>query len=253
MSERMNDDPQILEAELARLADGSLPAARESEVRAQVHANQELAGALAEQQRALSLLSAIDVTAPASLRAQVQQLTAAKASRAPSWRPHRFRLGLVLPTAAALAVAVTVLFGGGASAPTVAQTARLTLAAATLPAPQVDPRDSGQLELDVGAVHFPVWRDWATRGARIDELSGRRIVTVFYQAPGGHRIGYAIVSGTPLRAIAGASVVRDGVRFTQVRQGSANVVTWVRAGHTCVIAGTSVPSAKLVQLAGYRD
>jgi hypothetical protein len=249
----MNDEPQILEAELARLADGSLPAARESELRSQVQANPELAGALAEQQRALSLLSAIDVTAPASLRAQVQQLTEAKASRAPSWRPRRIRLGLVLPTAAVLAVAVIVLLGGGASAPTVPQTVRLTLAAATLPAPQVDPRDGGQLELHVGAVHFPDGTRWAPAGARTDELAGRRIVTVFYRAAGGHRIGYAIVSGAPLRAIAGASVLRNGVRFTQARQGSANVVTWVRAGHTCVIAGTSVPSAELVQLAGYRS
>lgn len=249
MNEPMNDDPQFLEAELARLADGSLPAAREPGLRAQVHANPELAGALAEQQRALALLSAIDAAAPASLRAQLQQLTAPKTTRSSARRRRRLRIGLVLPAAVGLAVALIVVFGGRTSAPTVRQTVRLTLARATLSAPVQDPTHPGRLELHVGAVHFPSWSAWKAAGARTDELSGRRVVTVFYTEAEGYRVGYAIVSGAPLRAIGGTTLLHDGIRFTQAREGPAELVTWVQAGHTCVIATTTVPSSELVQLA----
>ncbi len=248
MNEPMNDDPQFPEAELARLADGSLPAVRESELRVRAQASPELAGALAEQQRALALLSAIDASAPASLRARVQQLTEAKTAPSPVRRRRRL-LGLVVPAAVVLTLAVIVVFGGRASAPTVRQTVRLTLARATLPTPPQDLAHPGRLELHVGAVQFPSWSGWQPAGARTDELSGRRVVTVFYTRAGGYRIGYAIVSGAPLRAIAGRSVLLDGVRFTQAREGSAALVTWVQAGHTCVIAATTVASSQLAHLA----
>jgi hypothetical protein len=260
----MNDDQQTSEDQLARLADGSLPASRARELRAQVEASPQLAAALDEQQRAVSLLRAIDVPAPQSLRARIEQMSdqgAPLGTRRPPWRfspPGRFARSLTLPIAIGLAIvaaAIVIVQGRGATAPTVAQTARLTLAAATLPAPAVDPADQLQLQLRVDGVAFPDWyasKDYKTAGAREDTLRGRRIVTVFY-AGRGERIGYAIVSGPRLRQIAGHPVLFHGVSFTQARTASVSLVTWVRAGHTCVISAKSVDPRILLELAEYRS
>ncbi|MGO9752217.1 MAG: hypothetical protein ACLP8S_28805 [Solirubrobacteraceae bacterium] len=265
----MNDDQQLPEAELARLADGSLPASRSRELCAQAEASPELAAALDEQRRAVSLLRAIDVPAPPSLRAKVEAMTGPAARVAARRPPSRFALpsrfappsrlarALGVPIVAALVIvvaAIVVAQGRVASAPTVPQTARLTLAAATLPPPAVDPAHPGQLQLRVGGIAFPSWyasAQLSTAGARVDTLRGRRIVTVFYSGAA-RRVGYAIVSGPPLRQVRGLSVTRDGVRFTLARAGSANLVTWVRAGHTCVIAGTLVSFRTLLGLAAYQ-
>jgi hypothetical protein len=250
MEDQMTDESQFPEAELARLADGSLPESRQAELRAKAEASPELAGALAEQQRAVSLLRALDEPAPESLRARVEELTQARrAGRSARWaRPF------VLPAATVLAVAVAalvVLLQGGTAAPTVPQTAQFALAASTMPPP------SGRgdfLSLGVDGVQFPYWQrtlGYDTAGARTDTLDGRRIVTVFYdyEAPGGARVGYAIVSGAPLSATAGTTVWRDGVHFTQRRVGSARLVTWLRSGHTCVIASRRVGYPTLLALA----
>lgn len=256
----MNDDQQLPEVQLARLADGSLPAARARELRAQVEASPELAAALQEQQRAISLLRAFDAPAPQSLRAQIDELTGAAplAARPPSrwgWRPRGFARALALPLAVGLALvvaAIVIVQGRGATAPTVPQTVRLTLAAATLPRPSIDPADPARLQLRVDGIAFPAWyanEQLSTAGARVDTLYGRRIVTVFYRGRGGQRVGYAIVSGPPLRQIQGRVARRDDVNFTQARVGSVKLVTWVRAGHTCVIAGTAVDYPTLLDLA----
>lgn len=100
-------------AELAALADGSLAPKRRAALEARVAASPELAGRLAEQQRAVVLAhdAAAEVEAPASLRARID------AQRRPRRLPQR-RLILmgaaVASTAAAVAIGLTV-FGSGTS------------------------------------------------------------------------------------------------------------------------------------------
>ncbi len=248
----MTDQPTPREAELARLADGSLPADREAALRAHIHESPHLADALAEQERAVALLRSVDEPAPASLRARVDALTeGAPSGDAPGRRRGR-RLGraLALPAATALAVviaAVVILAGGTTGGPTVPQATHLALSAATLPAPAVDPANPGLLRISSDGIPFSNWAGWYPVGARTDTVDGRRMVTVFYRAPDGTRVGYTIVARPPLEK--GES--RDGytVSYTLGHQGSARLVTWVRDGRTCVIAGQSVTYPTLLRLA----
>ena len=102
----MTDETQLPEAELAALADGSLPAERRAQLRARIDASPELAAALSEQERAVTMLRALDEPAPAALHARVREMTdgAATPLRAPRWRRSLF-----VPAATALAVAVAAL------------------------------------------------------------------------------------------------------------------------------------------------
>jgi hypothetical protein len=248
----MTDDSQWPEAELAALADGSLPAYRREQLRAQIAASPELARALADQERAVSMLRAIDRPAPASLRASVGALIE---DGAPTKRPSRWRRSLFMPAATALAIviaALVVALGGSSRAPSVPQTARLALAASTMPAPAQDAAHPGLLRLRVDGLAFPYYGSsagWEATGARTDKLGGRQVLTVFYSVRGANRIGYSIVSGSPLKVSGGTVIKPDGVPYTVQRVGAARLVTWQRNGHTCVIAGRSASERTLLALA----
>jgi hypothetical protein len=270
MDSEMNKDSQFPEAELARLADGSLPASRQAELRGELERSPELARALAEQERAVTLLrSADEVQAPDSLRQRIEeQATAAGASRG-RVRPRprvrlrlalprpRMRLRLALPSVSALAAAVAVAIvliagGGGTSAPTLAQTTHLTLASAMFPAPRESSSRADTLDDSAAGIAFPYWGRrfaWNAVGARTDKVSGREILTVFYASQSGSRVGYAIVDGAALPVHGGTTVWRHGVPFTLINVGGARLVTWLRSGHTCVIAGRSVSDRTLLALA----
>lgn len=216
------------------------------------------------------------IEAPPALRSAVQQLAdEASAGRRPA-AVHRSRwdalrrlrpgesprlrwagVGALAAMATAAVVLAAVLLSGStqrAGTPTVLQTSRVALAAATLPAPGEDPRRPSRLALAVDGVSFPYWggrTGWETAGARVDSLAGRRVTTVFYAgAHGGARIGYAIVAGPALPVPAGGRTVwRGGVRFTVLSAiAGATVVTWREGGHTCVLAARAVPAHTLVGL-----
>jgi anti-sigma-K factor RskA len=91
-------------AELAALADGSLPPERRAALEARVAASSELADRLAEQQRALTLTqrAAEGVEAPAGLRARVE----AQRRGSRRWAPGRL---VAVGSAAALAVAAAAV------------------------------------------------------------------------------------------------------------------------------------------------
>ena len=243
-------DQQPPHADLARLADGSLPASRQAELRAEVDRSPELARALSEQQHAIALLRSTDVVAPDSLRMQVEQ----EIRTANRPRRRRFRLTWALSAATTLAAAAVVIVllagSGGSSGAGLSQTAQLALAAAVDPAPS-EARDDTLAETAAG-IAFPYWQrsvGWRAVGARVDRLSSRSVVTVFYANPRGQRVGYAIVGGAPLSVSGGTTTTKDGISFTFLRQGSARLVTWLRAGHTCVIAGREVSDRTLLALA----
>ncbi len=261
MDSEMNNDSQFPEAELARLADGSLPASRQAELRGELERSPELASALAEQERAVTLLRSADgVQAPDSLRQRIEeQATAAGASRRHARPRPRVRLRLVLPSVSALAAAVAAAIvliagGGGTSAPTLAQATHLTLASATFPAPTESSSRANTLNDSAAGIPFPYWGRsfaWNAVGARTDRVSGREIVTVFYASHSGNRVGYAIVGGAALPVHGGTTVWRHGVPFTLLNLGGARLITWQRSGHTCVIAGRSVSDQTLLALASH--
>ena len=108
------------------------------------------------------------------------------------------------------------------------------------------PRDAARPDLlaaGVDGIPFPVYVSspgWRATGSRTQVVHQRKIVTVYYRAPDGTRVGYSIVPGHYLAPQSNSSIVRDGVRYWFGRVGSGRYMTWVRGGHTCVIAGTSV-------------
>jgi hypothetical protein len=210
----------------------------------------------AEQQRAVSLLRSVDVPAPDALRARLETMID-EASGHGRRRPltARWRNTLFVPAATALAivvVALVVLLGSGSTPPSVDRNAQLALSSATAPAPARDPARPDLLAAAVDGIPFPRYvsnANWRATGSRTQIVHERKIITVYYRAPSGTRVGYSIVPGHALSPQTGASVVRDGVRFWFGRVGSGRYVTWVRGGHTCVIAGRTVSNSTLLSLA----
>jgi hypothetical protein len=250
--------------EIAALADGSLRAADRPEALARADAD-----ALALQREALAAIRATDgERAPAALRMQVTAMAAQAAPRRRrAWRARppgfadvtrplggagvlaRSRIAFAGAAAAALAAVVLVGAAGAPSGPSVAQAARLTLAPAATAAPV--PRPDGTLSVSVDGLAYPYWGDtarWQAVGARTDSLHGRTVRTVYYMHDG-RRIGYAIAAGAPLSVHGGTVVERNGVRTRILRSGDLTIVTWLRDGHTCILAGRGVDAGALVRLA----
>ena len=102
-------------AELAALADGSLAPERRAELEAQIAESPELAGLLAEQERAVGFArsAASEVEAPAGLRARVEARRQAR--RVPGWR-RRVLIGAAAAATVVVAVAVGLgVFGSSTS------------------------------------------------------------------------------------------------------------------------------------------
>jgi Anti-sigma-K factor rskA len=99
-------------AELAALADGSLAPERRAALEARVAASPDLAGRLAEQERAVALVrsAAAQVEAPAALRARIDSQRRARRTS----RPRRLVLigAAAAAAAAALAIGLTVIGSG---------------------------------------------------------------------------------------------------------------------------------------------
>jgi hypothetical protein len=241
------------ESELAALADGSLAPERREALLGRVRRSPELLAALAEQERAVRMIGAVDVPAPASLRGQVQAMLAPRARRRAFAMP---RLGLAAGAATALAaVAVAIgLAGGGTSVSGVQQAAAFTLSPATMPAPAESLVRGTQLAASVEGVAFPYWEGrlgWRSSGARDDRVDGRSVTTVFYSNAQGLRIGYAIVSGSAWATHGGAVTWRAGVPYRLLTHDGATVVAWPRDGHLCVISGKGISPGALLRLASW--
>src|SRR5918998_547089 len=89
-------------------------------------------------------------------------------------------------------------------------------------------------------------------GRRVDEIDGRRAVTVFYEK-GGRRIGYTILSGDQIEPPDEASTAnREGIELRGLSADGRMIVTWPRGGHTCVLSGTGVDASTLLDLAAWK-
>lgn len=113
MRHRREDGPDAETAELAPLADGSLPPERRAALEARVAASSELTERLREQQRAVLLARSATngVEAPPALRARIEAQRRAHRLRLPG---HPILLGAAATAVAAVAVGVA-LFSSGTS------------------------------------------------------------------------------------------------------------------------------------------
>lgn len=240
---------------LAKLADGTLDPARREEARAQIQASPELSALYAREQRVAGLLRDARASdrAPAGLRARLD------AQRPAAGTLRRRRLGYAGGLSGALAAVVLALVlllpGGAPGAPSVSQAAALAARGPAAAGPSPDP-DAPRVQLgrSIENVYFPNWArrfGWRAIGQRSDRIDGRPAVTVYYEWHG-HQIAYTIVA-SPALAQPAASVTRlNGVELRTLRLDGRQVVTWRRAGHTCVLSGTSVPPQELQRLAAWK-
>jgi hypothetical protein len=199
-----------------------------------------------------------EVRAPAELRERVDDLRAGRAPASPAKRrPWWTRFPAVATAAVAVGAAVlaiVVLPGGGE--PSVTDAAAIAELPATEPAPAAEPDQPALLAANFEGLSYPDWQaefGWRAVGERTDELDGRDSHTVFYENADGARIGYTIVAGDALPDPPGAerSVV-DGVELAAFGADGANGVTWLRDGHSCVLAGEGVERSTLLELAAWK-
>jgi hypothetical protein len=245
-------------AELAALADDNLSPRRRARIEARVAESPQLTALLEEQRHGAAALQSVDVHAPDSLRRRVEAERAEVRRRRPGGLtlPARPALaGGLVAAVAAIALVVALTLPGGAGGPSVVQAAELATRPAQSGAPPPAPGQPKLLDAEVEGVSFPDWTakfGWRAVGRRTDELGGRQAQTVFYRSPKG-RLGYTILSGDQIDPPGGArSAVREGTRLRYFRDGDRLIVTWPRGGRTCVLSGSGVPLAKMLDLAGWK-
>lgn len=197
------------------------------------------------------LATAVEERAPLGLRERMDADRERLAFRGAVRR--RFQLTGLIAGAAAVAGIVLALVAPSGS-PTVLQASALGAKPAVAAAPPVRAGQPLTLDAAVGGVRFPAWGAalrWSPSGSRTDRLEGRPTTTVFYDNPGGARLGYTIVGGGVLPWPKGSrTVTRAGVEVHLVRHAGRIVATWRVGGHSCVIsAPASVPADRLVTLA----
>jgi hypothetical protein len=212
----------------------------------------------------VELIRSIDVAAPRQLHERVEAMIAERERRAPATpravrRPGlRLRFGAVATALVAAAVAVALaVSGSGGGGLSLAQASAVTLRGATMPAPGESTSNRRQLTASVEGVIFPYWGErfgWRAAGSRVDRVGGRTLRTVFYENARGNTVGYAIVAGGSAPSLAGGTVERrEGTDYRLHDVNGAEVVTWTRDGHLCVVSGRGVNGATLLRLASWDD
>jgi hypothetical protein len=208
---------------------------------------------LAERGSALIAAAVAETMAPLALRERIE----ADRQRAP--KRSRGRPGLLLPAGGLVAAAALalVLVLGGPNAPTVLATASLATGGPVLPAPAEDESNMTVLKASMQGVPFPYWGGsfrWEAVGARDDKIEDRSAKTVFYDNPKGVRAAYTILGGDTIDAPSGSyKKTRSGIELSITQDKGRRIVTWTRAGHTCVLsAPLAVPEEKLLELASWK-
>lgn len=208
----------------------------------------------------IAFVRSIDVKAPESLHREVESLIAAsgRGRRGPA-AAGRFRLAPRIAVAGAAAaavaaVAIAVALSGGSSPLSQRTAVAVALRVPTQGAPPESRTDRRALAASVDGIAFPYWGrlGWDPVGARSDQVAGRTVTTVFYGDGRGHRVGYAIVGGSPAPASSGGAVRwRSGTPFRVLAQGAVPAVVWMRNGHMCVVSGRGVSTGMLLHLASW--
>ncbi len=281
----MSHEPEDIHAELAALADGTLPEHQRDALLTRVAESPELAAELEDQRRAVMLVRSLGrVEAPTLLRRSIELAaagdTAAAGEGQPAGtgaaiapmsgrarardarrslslrRPPRLAAAVALATAAAVVLVLVLTTGGGTSAPTALQASSSGLGSATHAAPAESPHNPRLLAASAAGIDYPYWGGklgWRAVGTRTDMVGGRTVTTVFYTNSRALRIGYSIVSGAALAIPAGsASVQRHGVSFHVLNHANPTIITWREAGHTCILTARGVGAGTLMRLATWQ-
>jgi hypothetical protein len=249
------DIPDLdLAALVSSLADGTLEPARRAEVQARIDSSPELRALYARERRVVERLHEARATdrAPASLRARID------AQRPSAARRARRRFGYGGALAGALAGVITalalILPAGSGVAPSISQAAALATRGIAAPAPSPDPSAPGrQLDKNIQGLYFPDWQrrfGWAAVGQRSDTLHGRRFETVYYKWQD-DQLAYTIAETPPLKTPAAEVTWLGGTKLWTLTLHGRTVVTWRRAGHTCILSASTVPAAELQKLAAW--
>jgi hypothetical protein len=199
--------------------------------------------------------TAAQVGASDDLRTRITQ-DRIRGERARRRRPRPAALiagGALVALVVALAI---VLAPGSPGAPSVADAAGVALSAPTRPAPRVDRTDPRFVGASLAGIRFPNYAydsPWWTVGGRIDTLAHRSSQTVVYGL-GSVRVGYTIVDGGPLDAPPGARPAdAEGTPVWVASVNGALVVSWERAGHTCVLASRSATLPQMLRFVAWSD
>jgi hypothetical protein len=200
--------------------------------------------------------AAAAVTAPDGLRRRIEaQREAARTAPAARRLPRLGVAAVALACVAAIALALS-LAGSGAGSPSLSDATAAALRAPTSTLTAADQHGATLGQPTIDGTAFPNYAysaiDLRAVGARRDRAHGRDIVTVSYAGRDGARIGYAIVAAPAVGVPDGARMVTyRGTRFALLRAGGVNVVTWRRAGRTCVLASRTASHAWLLRVAAW--
>jgi hypothetical protein len=243
-------------ADLSALADGSLDPARRAAVQEWVDASEERTAMYEREQRAVALLQATRADrAPAALRARIEAQRKERSAPVIRWRLAYG--GALAGALAAIGLALALILPAGApGAPSISEAAALAVRGAAAPPPAPEPNEpAAQLGTNVGSVYFPDWSKrfgWRATGQRSDHIHGRLADTVYYRGHG-QTIAYTIV-GSPALEIPKASHTNvHGTDLWTLKLNGRLVVTWRRAGHTCVLSSQpGVAPGVLQELAAWR-
>jgi hypothetical protein len=162
---------------------------------------------------------------------------------------------LVVAAGVLTATLVAVLARPTIPAPRVLDAAAAGFEPATEAAPRSRPGHRALVTASFEGVDFPNWSrrfGWHTTGARTDSIEGRTTHTVFYGHMG-HRLGYTVVSGSPLKTPAsGRHLTRNGVAITLIGDHHHATAVFVRNGRTCILSAHVAHLATLVKLASWK-
>jgi len=85
----------------------------------------------------------------------------------------------------------------------------------------------------------------------VSRVAGRLAVTVYY-TKAGRQIAYTILGAPPLRWPGTRPHWISGTELQAFVLRGRLVVTWRRAGHTCVLSGSGVSAGQLLNLAAWK-
>jgi hypothetical protein len=223
-------------------------------VEARIAGSPELTALYERERRVVELVRGVNgpVRAPAGLRARIE---ASRPSRPVRARRRALYGGSLAGALAAVVLAlVLVLPGGAPGAPSVSQAAALAMLGSSGSAPAPERTAPTRLETKVEDLYFPNWASqlhWRAIGQRSDHINGRVAVTVYYSWRS-DTVAYTIVGAPVLRAPAAKTTTRGGVQLRTLMLHGRLVVTWRRAGHTCVLSAVGVSADDLQSLATWK-
>jgi anti-sigma factor RsiW len=228
-------------AELAALADGSLPPARREALERRIAASPRLQSLLREQKAALAAVRALEDRAPESLR---ESIAAGRTPRSRGLRP-RVALGGLTVAGALAVLMLLVLPDSESTLPTLAQAASIA----------ARPPTSAKPAVTAWGLEYPDLAGtagWRAVGSRTDRIEGQTAKTVFYvndRRNERQRIAYTILSGGRVRIAHGTDTwKRKGRPWYGFTDHGRAVVAWERKGHMCVVSASGLRGRGLVEL-----